>query len=89
MKTILTWLTLLLLGSVVGVLAVHLILIAGCLWRANRNLAAAAVKLEAVRDHTAALGEDIGAVNDAAAALRPPLQAVNANLRQVNRLIQG
>ncbi len=89
MKQLLTWLTLALLGSVVGVLATHLILIGLHLWRADRNLAAAAAKLEGVRDHTMTLGEDLSAINSAAAALRGPLHSVNENLRQVSRLVQA
>lgn len=89
MKTTLTWLTLLLVGTVVGALALHLILIAVSLARANRNLAAAAAGLEAVRDHTVPLREDLAAINAAASALRAPLHAVSENLRRTNQLLSG
>ncbi len=87
MKTILTWLTLGLVGVVVAVLAGHLILIAAALVRANRNLSKLVGGLEAVRDNTAPLGADLTAINTAAVDLRDGLLAVDENLRTIARII--
>ena len=63
MKRFLTAVTLGLIGTVVVVLATHLILIAVALVRANRNLAKLVGGLEAIRDNTAPLEADLGAVS--------------------------
>jgi hypothetical protein len=88
MKTVLTWLTLLLVGAVVVVLASHLILIAAALIRANRNLARLVEGLEAIRDNTAPLGPDLSTINSAAVALRDRLKAVDGHLQEVGRLVR-
>ena len=87
MKTLLTRLTLGLVAVVVVVLAGHLILIAGALMRANRNLGKLVGGLEAIRDQTAPLGADLTTINEAAAALRDGLVAVDEHLRGIARVV--
>lgn len=87
MTRVLAWLTYLLLGAVIGVLAAHLILVAQALLRANRNLARIADGLEAIRDNTAALEASLTTINGAAVALRDRLRTVEAYLARVGRLI--
>ncbi len=89
MKRFLTGVTLGLIGTVVVVLAIHLILIAAALVRANRNLAKLVGGLEAIRDNTAPLGADLGAINNAAVTLRDGLMAVDEHLRDIIRLVRG
>ncbi len=89
MTRLLTWLTLGLLTVIVAVLASHLILIAAALIRANRNLAKLVGGLEAIRDNTAPLGDDLGAINAAAVTLRDGLLAVDEHLRDITRLVRG
>ena len=89
MKRFLTAVTLGLIGTVVAVLATHLILIAVALVRANRNLAKLVDGLEAIRDNTAPLEADLGAINNAAVALRDGLLAVDEHLRDIIRLVRG
>ncbi len=89
MKTVLTWLTYGLVGVIVVVLASYLMLIAAALTRANRNLTKLVGGLEASRDHTAPLGDDLGAINTAAVVLRDRLMAVDEHLNGVIRLIRG
>ena len=88
MKTVLTRLTLGLVGVIVVVLAGHLILIAVALVRANRNLARLVGGLEAIRDQTAPLGADLTTINGAAVALRDGLLAVDGHLREIARLVR-
>lgn len=85
---LLTWLTYALVGVIVAVLASYLILIAAALVRANRNLTKLVGGLEASRDNTAPLGEDLGAINAAATTLRDGLMAVDEHLRGVIRLVR-
>jgi hypothetical protein len=89
MKRFLTSLTLGLIGTVVAVLATHLILIAVALVRANRNLTKLVGGLEAIRDNTAPLESDLGAINNAAVTLRDGLLAVDEHLRDIIRLVRG
>ncbi len=88
MRTLLTRLTFGLTGVIVVVLAVHLILIAAALIRANRNLAKLTGGLEAIRDNTAPLGNDLTTINDAASTLRDGLLAVDEHLREISRLVR-
>ncbi len=88
MKEFLTRLTLGLLGVVVVVLASHLILIAAALFRANRNLEKLVGGLEAIRDQTAPLGNDLQAINNAAVLLRDGLLALDDHLRGIARLVK-
>jgi hypothetical protein len=86
MSTLLTRLTLLVVGAVVAVLATYLILIAAALFRANRNLEKLVGGLEAIRDNTAPLAEDVPAINGAAIALRDILVSVAQHLQEILRL---
>ncbi len=89
MKRLLTRLTFGLIGVIVVVLAGHLILIAVSLIRANRNLAKLTGGLEAIRDNTAPLDEDLATINNAAVTLRDGLLAVDEHLREIGRLVRG
>ena len=88
MRTLLTRLTFGLTGVIVVVLAVHLILIAAALIRANRNLAKLTGGLEAIRDNTVPLGDDLTTINNAASTLRDGLLAVDEHLREISRLVR-
>lgn len=83
MKLLLTRLTLLITTIVVGVVAAYLIQIAVALVHANQNLAKLAGGLEAIRDSTAPLADDITTINGAAIALRDGLMAVDGDLVKV------
>lgn len=83
MKMLLTWLTLLVTSVVVAVLAVYLVLIAVALLRANRNLAKLVGGLEAIRDNTTPLAQDLSTINAAAGTLRNRLMAVDEHLRGI------
>jgi hypothetical protein len=89
MKTLLTWLTYGLVGVIVVVLASYLILIAAALIRANRNLTKLVGGLEASRDNTAPLADDLDAINTAAVTLRDRLMAVDQHLSGVIRSVRG
>ncbi len=86
MTKILTWLTYVLVGSVVVVLAYHLIAIAAALLRANRNLKRLVYYLEETRDNAAPLKQDLSTVNNAAVALRDQLSAVDQLLSTLDRV---
>ena len=88
MRTLLTRLTLGLVGVVVVVLAVHLILIAMSLIRANKNLAQLVGGLEAIRDNTAPLAEDLGTINSVAVTLLHRLVELDGYLQSINRLLR-
>ena len=88
MKKLLTWLTLLVAGAIVAVLASYLILIAAALIRANRNLTKLVGGLEAIRDNTAPLAEDLSTINDAAGTLQARLRAIDENLRGIIQLVR-
>jgi HAMP domain-containing protein len=83
MKDILTRLTLLLVTAIVAVLAVYLILIAVALIRANRNLAQLGAGLEAIRDNTKPLAQDLTTINNAAVILQKRLMTVDEHLRSI------
>lgn len=89
MNTLLTRLTFGLAGVIVVVLAGHLIMIAAALIRANRNLAKLTGGLEAIRDNTAPLGDDLATINSAAGMVRDGLLAVDEHLRNIGRLVRG
>ncbi len=89
MKTLLTRLTLVVVAAVVAVLAVHLILIAASLLRANRNLAKLVEGLEAIRDNTAPLDQDLSTINGAAGTLKNRLVTVDEHLRGIIQLVRG
>lgn len=89
MLSILTRLTLLLVAVIVAVLAVYLILIAAALRRANGNLEKLVGGLEAIRDNTAPLAQDLPTINGAAVSLRDKLGAVDHNLQKVIQLVRG
>jgi len=89
MKRLLTRLTYGLVGAIVVVLASYLILIAAALIRANRNLTKLVTGLEASRDNTAPLNQDLGAINQAAVTLRDGLLAVDGHLQAVARLVRS
>jgi hypothetical protein len=88
-RTLLTRLTLGLAGVVVAVLAVHLILIARSLIRANKNLAQLVGGLEAIRDNTAPLAEDLTTINSVAVTLLHRLVELDGYLQGINRLLRG
>ena len=89
MKGLLTRVTLGIVAAVVVVLAGHLVLIAATLIRANRNLSKLVGGLEAIRDNTAPLGDDLTTINTAAVALRDGLLAVDEHLREISRLVRS
>ena len=89
MEEFLIWATLAVVAVIVLVLAVSLILIALALRNANRNLAQLAGGLEAIRDHTAPLADDLTTINGAAVAWRDRLLAVDGNLLEIIRAVGG
>ncbi len=89
MKTLLTRLTLFVVAGVVAVLAVYLILIAVSLIRANRNLARLVGGLEAIRDNTKPLAQDLSTINNAAGLLRNQLITVDEHLRGIIQAVRG
>jgi HAMP domain-containing protein len=89
MKMLLTRLTLVVVAAVVAVLAVHLILIAASLLRANRNLAKLVEGLEAIRDNTTPLDQDLSTINGAAGTLKNRLVTVDEHLRGIIQLVRG
>lgn len=89
MKNLLTGLTILVATAVVGVVAFYLVQIAAALMRANANLAKLAGGLEAIRDDTAPLAEDLATINGAAVAVRDGLTAVDGNLVKVIHAVKG
>jgi len=88
-RTLLTRLTLGLVAVVVVVLAVHLILIALSLMRANKNLTQLVGGLEAIRDNTAPLAEDLSTINGVAVTLLHRLVELDDHLQGINRLLHG
>ncbi len=81
--------TLVVTFAVVAVLVVYLVGIIVALWGAKRSLAQLAGGLVAIRDHTAPLGDKIGAINGGLTALLQGLLAVNGDLAAVARVAQG
>jgi predicted component of type VI protein secretion system len=89
MKKLLAWLTLLTTGAVVVLLVVYLVPTALALFRADRNLAKLIGELEAVRDNTAPLSQDLTAINEATAALRGHLIAADVKLHAAIQSLRG
>ncbi len=82
-------LTLIVTLAIVLVLVVYLVGIIVALWGARRSLVQLAGGLIAIRDHTAPLGEKIGAINGGLSSLLQGLLAVNADLAAIVRVAQG
>lgn len=89
MQAFLTRITLIVTGVVVVVVAAYLILIADALIKANRNLEKLVGGLEAIRDNTAPLGDDLGTINGAATSLRDKLMSVDRHLQNIVQLARG
>ena len=89
MTALLLNLTLAVILAVVLVLVAYLVGIIVALWAAKRSLAQLAGGLVAVRDHTAPLGDKVGAINGGLTTLLHGLLAVNGNLAAVVRVAQG
>ena len=89
MSSMLLPLTLIVIFAVVLVLVVYLVGIIIALWGAKRSLAKLAGGLVAIRDHTAPLGEKVGAINGGLATLLQGLLGVNGDLAAIVRVAQG
>ena len=89
MTALLLYATLAVTAAIVVVLVIYLLGIIVALWGAKRSLARLAGGLVAIRDHTAPLGDKVGAVNGGLTALLTGLLAVNADLAAVVRVAQG
>ena len=89
MTALLLNLTLVVILAVVLVLVAYLLGIIVALWGAKRSLARLAGGLVAIRDHTAPLGEKVGAINGGLSALLQGLLGVNGDLAAVVRVAQG
>ena len=83
MITFLTVVSLVLAVAIVGVVAVHLVLIFVALKRAADHLEALAGGLVQIRDDTQPLDAKIGTINGGLGALGPPLLAVNDHLGKI------
>jgi hypothetical protein len=81
--------TLIVTFAVVLVLVVYLLGIIIALAGAKRSLAQLAGGLVAVRDHTAPLGEKVGAINAGLTTLLSGLLAVNGDLAAIVCVAQG
>ena len=82
-------LTLVVTFTVVLVLVVYLLGIIVALWGAKRSLAQLAGGLVAIRDHTAPLGDKLGAINGGLSTLLQGLLGVNGDLAAIVRVAQG
>ena len=89
MTALLLNVTLAVILAVVLVLVAYLVGIIVALLGAKRSLAQLAGGLVAVRDHTAPLGDKVGAINGGLTTLLHGLLAVNGNLAAVVRVAQG
>jgi hypothetical protein len=89
MTSLLLTATLVVVFAVVLVLVVYLVAIIVALAGARRSLAQLAAGLVAIRDHTAPLGDKIGAINGGLTTLLQGLLAVNADLAAIVRVAQG
>ena len=89
MTALLLYATLAVTAAIVVVLVIYLLGIIVALWGAKRSLARLAGGLVAIRDHTAPLGDKVGAINGGLTALLTGLLAVNADLAAVVRVAQG
>jgi len=81
--------TLAVTAAVVLVLVIYLVGIVVALWDAKNSLSRLAGGLVAIRDHTAPLGQHVGAVNGGLSTLLEGLLAVNADLAAIVRVAQG
>lgn len=82
-------LTLVVTFTVVLVLVVYLLGIIVALWGAKRSLAQLAGGLVAIRDHTAPLGDKLGAINGGLSTLLQGLLGANGDLAAIVRVAQG
>ena len=82
-------LTLVVTFTVVLVLVVYLLGIIVALWGAKRSLAKLAGGQVAIRDHTAPLGDKLGAINGGLTTLLQGLLGVNGDLAAIVRVAQG
>ncbi|MEO5770681.1 MAG: hypothetical protein ABIQ29_01290 [Burkholderiaceae bacterium] len=89
MTALLLYATLAVTAAVVLVLVIYLLGIIVALWGAKRSLSRLAGGLIAIRDHTAPLGDKLGAINGGLTALLTGLLGVNADLAAVVRVAQG
>ncbi|MEO6746257.1 MAG: hypothetical protein ABIN08_17395 [Caldimonas sp.] len=76
-------------AAVVLVLVAYLVGIIVALAGAKRSLAKLAGGLVAIRDHTAPLGDKIGALNGGLTTLLTGLLGVNCDLAAIVRVAQG
>ena len=81
--------TLVVTFTVVLVLVIYLLGIIVALWGAKRSLAKLAGGLVAIRDHTAPLGDKLGAINGGLSTLLQGLLGVNGDLAAIVRVAQG
>ncbi|MEO5844336.1 MAG: hypothetical protein ABIQ33_05795 [Caldimonas sp.] len=89
MTTLLLYATLGVTATVVLVLVIYLVGTIIALAGAKRSLAQLAGGLVAIRDHTAPLGDKVGALNGGLSALLAGLLGVNGNLAAIVRVAQG
>ena len=89
MTALLLTVTLVVTFTVVLVLVVYLLGIIIALWGAKRSLAQLAGGLVAIRDHTAPLGDKLGAINGGLSTLLQGLLGVNGDLAAIVRVAQG
>ena len=89
MTALLLYVTLTFVAAVVLVLVVYLVGIIIALAGARRSLAKLAGGLVAIRDHTAPLGDKIGALNGGLSALLTGLLGVNGDLAAIVGVAQG
>ena len=89
MTAVLLYATLAVTAAVVLVLVVYLVGIIIALAGAKRSLAKLAGGLVAIRDHTAPLGDKIGALNGGLSALLAGLLGVNDDLAAIVGVAQG
>ncbi len=89
MTTLLLYATLAVIAAVVLVLVIYLVGIIVALVGAKRSLAKLAGGLVAIRDHTAPLGDKVGALNGGLSTLLAGLLGVNGNLAAIVAVAQG
>ncbi len=89
MTALLLNVTLIVILAVVLVLVAYLLGIIVALWGAKRSLAKLAGGLVAIRDHTAPLGDKLGAINGGLTTLLQGLLGVNGDLAAIVRVAQG
>ena len=89
MTSMLLTATLIVTFAVVLVLVIYLVGIIIALWGAKRSLAQLAGGLVAIREHTAPLGNKVGAINGGLTTLLQGLLGVNGDLAAIVRVAQG